>query len=478
MTSTTENFNLPLYDTGDPANLRDQYNSAVKSIDNELKKSVDNTTTAAGVATDAKKKAEAAQSTANTATTTANDAVGRLNALSITDNDAAGASKTRWDSAATLATANKTSINAIDDNLKALHANTTEDASALYERISTAETSLKNSPIVFIGDSITQGYGATNPSADRWSTLLCDYYHATQINHAVGGSGFTVNGSQANGRFDIQAQTCASDSSFDHSQVRGVFIAGGVNDGAVSDYTTADQVAIACVSTVRSAFPNAKIYVIVGLSGSLKYGAHSAGNVSIASRLAYYKHLIALFRNLNCATLPGWLVYSLNSKYQSKDCLHPNTNGYKLIAGTIIDLLNGGAFYPQAQGWTWALTNHTTAGSYLNVGLSETSMNINAKLNYVFQEGDEGVGSAEASIPNLISLPDFFRPKEQQAIYIPSCVYLNNYFYTAAGYASITVTNGVSWVNLYAHALQSSATIPAKTVVTAIFNINVPLFGN
>lgn len=478
MTSTTDNFNLPLYDTGDPANLRDQYNSAVRSIDNELKKSVDTTATALGAAGDAKKKAEAAQSAANTATTIANDAVGRLNALSITDNDAAGASKTRWDGAATLAAANKTNINAIDDNLNALHANTTENANSLYEKITTAQTSLQNSPIVFIGDSITQGYGATTPATDRWPTLLCNYYHATQINHAVGGSGFTVNGSQANGRFDIQAQTCANDNSFDHSQVRGVFIAGGVNDGAVSDYTAADQAATACVSTIRHAFPNAKIYVIVGLSGSLKYGAHSAGNVSIASRLGYYNHLITLFRNLNCATLPGWLVYSLNSKYQSKDCLHPNTDGYKLIAGTIIDLLNGGAFYPQAQWWTWTLTNHTTGDSYLNFVLNETSMNINAKLNYVFQEEDKGVGTAEASVSKLISLPDFFRAKEQQAIYLPSCVYLNNYYYTAAGYASIVTKEGVSWVNLYAHSLQGSATIPAKTTVTAIFNINLPLFGN
>lgn len=89
MASTTDNFDLPLYDTGDPANLRDQYNSAMGIIDGELKKSVDTTTTAINTATDAK--------------TTANDAVGRLDALGITDNDAAGTSRTRWDGAASLA---------------------------------------------------------------------------------------------------------------------------------------------------------------------------------------------------------------------------------------------------------------------------------------------------------------------------------------------------------------------------------------
>ena len=37
MASTTDNYNLPLYDTGDPANLRDQYNNAMGVIDGELK---------------------------------------------------------------------------------------------------------------------------------------------------------------------------------------------------------------------------------------------------------------------------------------------------------------------------------------------------------------------------------------------------------------------------------------------------------
>ena len=59
MASTTDNFNIPLYDTGDPANLRDQYNSAMGVIDDELKKSVDNTTAANDTANAAKAAAAA-----------------------------------------------------------------------------------------------------------------------------------------------------------------------------------------------------------------------------------------------------------------------------------------------------------------------------------------------------------------------------------------------------------------------------------
>lgn len=108
MSSTTDNFALPLYDTGDPANLRDQYNGAMRIIDGELKKSVDSTTAVTNTANDAK-------TTAHTAKTTADDAVGRLNALGITDNDTAATSKTRWDDAAKTAS----HINYLLDDYKA-----------------------------------------------------------------------------------------------------------------------------------------------------------------------------------------------------------------------------------------------------------------------------------------------------------------------------------------------------------------------
>lgn len=46
MASTTDNFNLDLYDTGDPAALTDQYNSAIRTVDETLLTINDNATTA------------------------------------------------------------------------------------------------------------------------------------------------------------------------------------------------------------------------------------------------------------------------------------------------------------------------------------------------------------------------------------------------------------------------------------------------
>lgn len=50
MTSTTDNFNLDLYDTGDPAALTDQYNSAIRTIDDTLLTINGNATTALNTA--------------------------------------------------------------------------------------------------------------------------------------------------------------------------------------------------------------------------------------------------------------------------------------------------------------------------------------------------------------------------------------------------------------------------------------------
>lgn len=129
MTDYTDNYGLNKYSDGDAANLRDQYNASMDIIDAQLKNANNN-------AADAKTKAEAAQSTADAATATANDAVGRLNALGIADNDAASTSKTRWDGAATLSSTNEDNITAIGANLNALHANSVSNAQSLYNTIS------------------------------------------------------------------------------------------------------------------------------------------------------------------------------------------------------------------------------------------------------------------------------------------------------------------------------------------------------
>lgn len=86
MTNTTDNFNLDLYDTGDPAALTDQYNSAIRTIDETLLTISDNATTALNTAK---------QAITETQTTNSN-----LTALGVTVSNTASALKNKIDATA------------------------------------------------------------------------------------------------------------------------------------------------------------------------------------------------------------------------------------------------------------------------------------------------------------------------------------------------------------------------------------------
>lgn len=86
MASTTDNFNLDLYDTGDPAALTDQYNSAIRTIDETLLTINGNATTALDTAKQA-----------ITETQTINN---NLTALGVTVSNTASALKSKIDTTA------------------------------------------------------------------------------------------------------------------------------------------------------------------------------------------------------------------------------------------------------------------------------------------------------------------------------------------------------------------------------------------
>lgn len=86
MASTTDNFNLDLYDTGDPAALTDQYNSAIRTIDTTLLTINDN--------------AAAALNTAKQAMTETETINNNLTALGVTDSNTASALKNKIDTTA------------------------------------------------------------------------------------------------------------------------------------------------------------------------------------------------------------------------------------------------------------------------------------------------------------------------------------------------------------------------------------------
>lgn len=114
MASTTDNFNLDLYDTGDPAALTDQYNSAIRTIDTTLLTINGNASTALNTA----KQAIAETKTINN----------NLTALGITDSNTASALKNKIDNTASeLAVTTEKANNALN-RFKAIEWDTDEKA--------------------------------------------------------------------------------------------------------------------------------------------------------------------------------------------------------------------------------------------------------------------------------------------------------------------------------------------------------------
>lgn len=351
-----------------------------------------------------------------------------------------------------------------------------QDIATLNTTIQTIQNTtvqtIKNTPIVFIGDSTTQGYGATTPATDRWATKICNYFHAEQHNYAVGGSGFTVNGQSENGRFDMQAQTAANDTRFDHTKVQLIFISGGVNDNLTAADTTAKTNAKICLTTLRNAFPNAKIMAIIGVSGNLEYGKHTLGNIGIIKRIPFYRDMIQYMQQQNCATIDGWRLISTNINMQTTDRVHPNTKGYTYIAGQILNTLLGGAITYEDSNYVWDLTSYSSNDSFLYIQCQQNTITLQGKLNYTFKETDKGYGT-QIGTATLITLPKFMR--FTNTIYMPSSVYTNTYFHESIGYLQCHVNSDhIPVLDAVAH---FKSNITTESSVQTLVNCTLPLYG-
>lgn len=114
MTSTTDNFNLDLYDTGDPAALTDQYNSAIRTIDETLLTINGN--------------ASAALNTAKQAMTETETINNNLTSLGVTDSNTASALKNKIDTTASDLAVTTEKANSALNRFKAIEWDTDEKA--------------------------------------------------------------------------------------------------------------------------------------------------------------------------------------------------------------------------------------------------------------------------------------------------------------------------------------------------------------
>lgn len=310
MTNYTTNFNLEKYQTGDAANLTDQYNASMDIIDDNLYKINTNANTAGGKATQA---LETAQNNNK-----------NLTALGVTNTDTATQLKNKIDTTATnLAATTKIANNAIN-NLNALGANTVENATNLKNRINNTYTKnesdnryvqipVTQDTLIAIGDSYFEGFRTTNPATDNMIVKAAQKLGLKCNNYAVGGSGFIT------GTTFLQQLQKANSTTTDKTKIKYIVIGGGRNDA----YNKLKESDVATALTyAKTNFPYSKIVFIPMLYDNTwpthddgqKYGAMCAGG-----------------RNANVLTVkdaPSWGLYYATGMTD----IHPNTEGSEIYA--------------------------------------------------------------------------------------------------------------------------------------------------
>lgn len=368
----TDNYGLNLYGDNDPADLRDGYNSSMRTIDTTLETHlnriegvearethdeavmkallVDNTV---DNATAAKTKWDKAGTDAVEAMADAASAVGKANAnttiltaLGADTTAHAAANKTKWDKAGTDATTAIGKAGSNKDILDALGADSIDNATAAktrWDKNTTDITTLSSSvstnaaQIAAIKEKLGQaqysdGYLVTfgdsyadNTRERTWSYQLSAMLpELTWKNYAKAGAGFNVSGTPT---FAQQIANCVADATVDKSKVKVAVCAGGRND--VLNYNTGLSKAREVVSAMAAAFPNAIIVIAPMLfdhatlneDGMNKY--NGLFNGAIAGGLGNHRVVVADSAYVWCKSETGW--------FPSGD-IHPNETGAKVIA--------------------------------------------------------------------------------------------------------------------------------------------------
>lgn len=382
----TNNFNLPLYKDNTPADFRDGYNSAMRSVDENMLNistginKANANLTALGADTP-EKAATLANDIAN-----GNTAHHRLAYMGITDDTSAGEhinaieqnhtdtqSNTNAlialeaetpDKANTLKNTIKTNTSA----LTALGAETPDKATALKNTINRTPTLItnnrnlpKNAKIICIGDSYGEGYQATDKTTDNPYAVMGRTLHATIYNYSDGGAGFVANSTNTNHTFNDMVNAAYNDHTADAGTIDYVMITGGQND-TPKTYADVKQAATECVTNAATKFPNAKIVVY-----PMQWPSYQLWESVFTTYTAIMDGVDAAGAGI--AVPNGYEFFQGHPELFSADHKHPNTNGYKLLGNKYASVLMGG------DGGTYNAGKITTSAA-TNVTLDSQAMAI------------------------------------------------------------------------------------------------------
>ena len=313
MTDYTTNFNLEKYQTGDAADLNDQYNASMNIIDDNLYKINTNANTAGGKATQALETAQ--NNTKN------------LTALGVTDTATATQLKTKINNT-TETTQNNT------NKLTALGVTDTATATQLKNRIN--DTYTKNESdnrylpiptvqdtLIAIGDSYFEGFRTNTPATDSMIAVASRLLGLTCHNFAVGGTGFHNGDSTGDNTFSKQLDKAAARIT-DKTSVKYVVIGGGRND---PDSLTYNEVADT-LNKAKQLFPDSEICFIPMLWDSA-YPTGKSHNYSTMLNAGNYTDTWTV------KDAPSWGLY----RDTEMTDIHPNTTGSARYGHYIANIL-------------------------------------------------------------------------------------------------------------------------------------------
>ena len=408
-TQHTGHYNLPTFgdNPNDRPSWRGDFTDAMTRIDNQMYANATNITTATAAANNATAAANNATETANTAQSTADDAVARLNALGATDNTEAGQLKTKIDTTSTELNAvksdlsgfktstngniaslqsknaeiesnltditssvrdNTTNVTSIEANLNALHADSTTNATTLYNTIQNNSRILNvNQPFVSHGSNIIVTFGdsyADTTNTRSWAYMLAQKLGWTLHNYAKSGAGYI----SPNTTYMSEFNTAKMDKAYNHGDVSLVVIGGSrnSNDGYAGRVKKAAQELFQAVS---NEYPNARIIAVpllwdkTPVSGYWRYNAASIAEAAILTGVE---------------SIPWAWTWNLGREnaFDTGD-IHPNELGTSVIVNYIMRYMLGAysgrhevfVWRPQSNPAEFILTVDASAGT-ITYGLS------------------------------------------------------------------------------------------------------------
>lgn len=356
----------------------DNVNKALNDQTTQNQDTLDKAQQAAQDAADAIKQAQDALTqyqqivtNVNTALTTANAAIDRLEALGVTDPEAAAELKKTIEQTATNLTAleqrvtnNENNVTAIDANLNALHANSVIDATRLYNSISSLRR-MAPQKIGWIGDS----WSDPETAAIDWVSVVANNLGAQVVNEAISGSGFLGNVSVAN-NFAYQLQQLKNN----NPDIDVLVIFGGENDMTRwgSQETQIRQNIVSFVTQLNEQFPGIPVHLFLSTI---------MNNVTAQTAFNYYTRLLIEFSKANNLIVHkvDYILFSAQQwKNPDGNDWHPNENVDKYLVEAFTSMLRGGDFIKLERTWQCkpeSSSVESTANGVIELGRNKVTFN-------------------------------------------------------------------------------------------------------